>query len=1275
MTGKEILNYRIERLLGRGGMGSVYLAVNKNMNQKVAVKVLNAHYADSETVRRRFREEADMLCRLDHPHIVKFLNYVENADGMFLIMEYVDGITLEEFITSKNGLIVEARARDLFDQILDAFTCAHKRDVVHCDIKPANIILTGDREGHIIVKVLDFGIAKIISESDRDEAGMIVGTPSYMSPEQVEGRPLDARSDIYSLGVLLHQMLTGSAPYDSTTLSEAEIHDKVLSEPLARMKEFYPYISDKAQKIVDRAVAKKPDDRFRNCAEFRKAWHDAFPAPVPPTLKYAAAAALVLLLGAGAMIWDYHRTKVCYYKDYVEVWGVPRGIHKLGKSEFRHRAASYRFEYRARKLQTLARVNSRGNVVEDTESERSDRPVNAAFRYRENGHIDHVLYLNGNGKTLFKKLYNERDGKINMLTFQYDDEYGTEKRLPEDMTGYVKPYDETADRGQISRFALEFDANGFVSSIHYRSENFPAGDGERIYGKRYERDEKGRIIREYCLARNDSVKATSWGLGIKQFKYDDRDDWIEAVYLTPDGSPSCDAKDGVCVYAMEYDNYGNTVCALHKSPDGENLMLPERNGVAGLRQKYDREGNLIETVFLGTDKKPACPKNSDVYKNTGNIYAGVRYEYDDRGYVNRETYIDENGLPTASRNGNAITVRKNDTKGNPLEIQYLDIDNLPCETTGGYAKLVMEYDSPGNHLSSFYYGANDLLCISGEGIAGYRWEYNDLNRIVKVTGYGTDRLPAEDLNGIIVCKYEYDIYGNQTKCSFYDAGEKNLKLSDEGIAGWKSTCENGRETQRAFFDENENPTSGYLKYASRETACDEMGNILKIRYYDTKKNLTLSPDGCAGFDYKYDDRGNTTETARIGEDGKYQPGYLIVKSTYDPSDNETERALYDSGHQPALNTSGYHKVRRTYDSRKQILEERYLGKEDNRPVALAGSSVAIIRYEYDPKGNVIRQSWFNTSDHPTAGSEGYAVRKNEYDAMGRLVRQTYFDENGAPTRPSVFVPEGLAGYDKWGNRNYIASADGSGRTIDNPHTGWAIRRSEYDMHGNLLSESWYDKNDKPCTEKNTGAAKVEYTCNRQGKRTETRYYDTDGAPRKNNHAVERALYDERGRIIETAVYDHSGQAVDSRAGFHKVIHTYDEQGNPQYRKYYTAANRLLATTVYDRQSDEWKSPSVNAAPESWREYWKKGMAECPYADPENGIEVSSVALTADGCEITVRFPEVSRYDISEADLEIWKTTAGKFARQQKQASGMPAKTRLTIIALDRAKRELFRITN
>lgn len=204
MVNTEILNYVIVRKIGEGGMGQVFLARNKSIHQFVAIKMLHPQFSGNPELRRRFRQEAIMLSSLDRPNIVKFLNYVENGQGIFLIMEYVEGPTLEDFINRRNGLIVEQRAYPMIRQIIDAFAYAHGRGIIHRDIKPGNILM--GKNG--TVKILDFGIAQIVSGS---EEGNIrgLGTVSYMSPEQALGRQLDIRSDIYSLGVVFYQMLTG----------------------------------------------------------------------------------------------------------------------------------------------------------------------------------------------------------------------------------------------------------------------------------------------------------------------------------------------------------------------------------------------------------------------------------------------------------------------------------------------------------------------------------------------------------------------------------------------------------------------------------------------------------------------------------------------------------------------------------------------------------------------------------------------------------------------------------------------------------------------------------------------------------------------------------------------------------------------------------------------------------------------------------------------------------------------------------------------------------
>ena len=258
-------------------MSRVYLGIDLKTGQKVAIKELLAQLANHDELRDRFRREAQFMAKLSHQHIVRLIRYEEIGTRLFLVQEYIEGVTLEEYIAKEKGPIPEEEAKELFCQLLEAFAYAHDNEVIHRDIKPSNIIITKGKQ----VKVVDFGIAKIAAGSSstlHTKTGIRMGTLAYMSPEQVNGREVDERTDIYSLGVLLYQMLTGKAPYDMETESEFEVQVKIVKEPLPRMKSTYEYVSEKMQRIVDKATSKEKGDRYRNCNDFMRAIH----APAPP---------------------------------------------------------------------------------------------------------------------------------------------------------------------------------------------------------------------------------------------------------------------------------------------------------------------------------------------------------------------------------------------------------------------------------------------------------------------------------------------------------------------------------------------------------------------------------------------------------------------------------------------------------------------------------------------------------------------------------------------------------------------------------------------------------------------------------------------------------------------------------------------------------------------------------------------------------------------------------------------------------------------------------
>ena len=268
MIGKLILNYKIISLLGEGGMGSVYLAEHTQVNRKAAIKILLPQHLKNAEIKNRFKNEASLLAELNHPNIVNLYDFAEDESGLYLIMEFVEGTPLDEYILNVSGAIPSERSIPIMTKVLSAFSYAHSKGIIHRDIKPSNIIIGKNDE----IKVLDFGIAKILDSANKNltKTGSQMGTVFYMSPEQVEGKVLDIKSDIYSLGVTFYQILTGLNPYQNLN-SEFEIYSKIVNEPLPNPKDVYPGIPDYLCSIIEKAIQKLPVNRFSNCSEFQNA--------------------------------------------------------------------------------------------------------------------------------------------------------------------------------------------------------------------------------------------------------------------------------------------------------------------------------------------------------------------------------------------------------------------------------------------------------------------------------------------------------------------------------------------------------------------------------------------------------------------------------------------------------------------------------------------------------------------------------------------------------------------------------------------------------------------------------------------------------------------------------------------------------------------------------------------------------------------------------------------------------------------------------------------
>jgi serine/threonine-protein kinase len=280
LIGATIGNYEVSKKIGEGGMGSVYLAVHPLIGKKVALKVLHAEFAANQDVVTRFFNEAKAVNDIQHPNIVDIIDYgvipsSNSNDMVYFIMEHLDGYPLEDVIAEQAPLSPE-RSLHICAQVADALAASHNSNIVHRDLKPDNIILINKRNNSDFVKLLDFGIAKLTGDqpgSSKTRTGIVMGTPAYMSPEQCEGRGnIDNRTDVYALGVVMYQMITGRVPFEGEGYGEILVqHLTQAPIPPSTLRGVIP---PHVEAICMKALEKSPAARFQSMEEFIAALTD-----------------------------------------------------------------------------------------------------------------------------------------------------------------------------------------------------------------------------------------------------------------------------------------------------------------------------------------------------------------------------------------------------------------------------------------------------------------------------------------------------------------------------------------------------------------------------------------------------------------------------------------------------------------------------------------------------------------------------------------------------------------------------------------------------------------------------------------------------------------------------------------------------------------------------------------------------------------------------------------------------------------------------------------
>lgn len=1257
--------YLLLTTLGSGASAQVWKAQDtKANNLLVAVKIFSYNKEMDTYGLQNFEKEFTSVYNMKHSNLLPPTGY-DICDGTpYLVMQYCENGST----STMAGRMDENDVLRFMHDVAAGLEYLHDHNIIHQDIKPDNILV----DDNCNFMVTDFGISVTQQIGGHGQTGMSGGTQAYMGPERFSGHT-DKASDVWSLGAATVEMLTGNPPYgDHGGLLQAQ------GEPLPQIK---AKLQPEVRQMIMDCLCAAPNQRIKASTIRQKIelyWETGeWVRQSQLKLKViVATVAASILMCVGLALWDYNRTKVCYYKDYTEVWGVPQGIGKISMWGKSHVHRMYKFERTKGKVVRVSHVNSLDKPIADDESERNERPIVQELSYNSDGKVSRIKVLDHNYKVLYVKAFISEDLKT--MAFQYDDEHRTERAIGSNTVSYKSAVNNTYQKkGCITRWWIDYDDNGHAVSIRYAGlDNTAVGDDNNIYGRVMTYDSEGRIATMAYIGNDGKPMPTRWGLGKKVFTYDSDDNLAKVVYLTVDDKPAFDAPDGLAIYELEYDKYGNQVKAMHKDGDG-NPMIPKMNGAAGVADEYDEHGFITKRTCLGIDGKPMMCASLG--------YTSYVAKCDENGFFCEQTYLDTDGNPCESKDGYSKITMVNDDRGNMLEAWFYNTHDKLCLSSDGVAGVKNKVDSLGNFIERVNYGTDRKPCADNDGEVGTQMKYDERNMLIESMYIDTNFKPTVNSNNICICRYEYDKRGNTTKLAFYKADGKTMALSNENVAGWDIKYDNlGNETERTFFDASGNPCLVRGGYAKKLTTYDTKGHIQSTRVYGLGGNLVLS-DGTAGNDYVCDERGNIIVNRPVGLDGKASQKYFEMHYKYDKFNNQTEEAWFIGG-KPSLSNDGYHILRNVYNSRNLMVEGTHYGIS-GAPVLSKKEGFFMIRNEYDAKGNRTRCRYYGTDRKPVVGTEGWAIATYEYDVFGNIVKQSFFGIDGRPTDPAKMVPVGICKYDKANNRIFLAAQDGKGHYINHPGKGWAISKMTYDNNSHLTSEAYFNASQKPVLSSD-GYHKATMKYNKDGNIIEKAYFGTNGAPMLVNGVhKEKSGYDNNGNQTTYALFGTDGRPKNCDGGFQKIAVSYDNNGSPVSRKYYVADGSMIASQTYNKQAETWNQLVINrsgasgaasatpSAPASsgyngnWMAAVREVSGQCPYR-VGNDITIQACRYTSSSVTLVIRFTAISKYNISDSELDDLRDKLGQMRTFMRKSLKLPSNVSMAVTAEDKAGRPL-----
>lgn len=1205
--------YILVKPLGQGASAEVWMAKDTRANNLlVALKIFSQHSEMDSYGLQNFEREFTTVYNMKHSNLLPPTGYDICEGRPYLVMQYCEN-------GSCSGMTGRMEEEDIIKFLHDVsagLEYLHDHNIIHQDIKPDNILV----DDNCNFMVTDFGISVNSDGGIFNSNGMSGGTRAYMGPERFEGVTNNA-SDMWSLGATAVELLTGNPPYgEHGGLLQAE------GEPLPQLPKLQPEVRD----MILSCLAQDPSKRIK-ANEIRQkidlywetgSWTKHSSKKI---VAIVATGVACVLMCVGIFLWDYNRTKVYYYKDYAEYWGVPNGIGRLSLNDVEHREQSYKFEYNKHKLRRVTLVNSKGKIIGHSDTEHmNSRYSYVQYFYTDNGQIDYTIISDPNGRILFKMDY---DDNLKTATFRQNDEYGTEMNLYANTNVLYKSGNSATDeKSRISRYLLSYNDDGLLTERRYVGlQNVPAGDKDNIYGSRYKYDDKGRKIEEAFIGADGNITSNSDGMSIREYTYDDNDNWSSVTYLNSKREGSHDGNNCSLV-KLDYDTYGNRISEMYYTLEGEPSIRTDYN-VSGFRYEIDNQGNRTAQICIGIDGNLA-------YCNAG--FVKLIDKHNDDGFVVERIFLDENDAPILySKDGETYSKFKvvQSTTGLPLEMSYYDENDMPMEQANGVFRYVNYFDSVGNHMSQKLFDKENQPALADGFYHERKFEYDEFSNLVRESYFDVDGEPSTCDGNISTYLIEYNRQGAVTKMNFLGKDNKPT-LGSNLFAGYMVEYDElGNQKVCQYIDTEGKPTMSGFGYSRVEYIYDPKTNFLtEIKDYNTVGKLVLD------IHNKYDVRGNLIETYTL-VDGKLKSGSAVEHSEYDINNHLVAQWLSD------LN-----------------------GKKINRP----GASYSMVKNEYDNMGNcVVTTNW---KADGTAGTDEQKShrRVREFDPMNRVIAELNYGIDGKPLSGTDVNPEGRVKYDQWGNMAEISCYDGYGKPRLSSD-GFFAQKSEYDRRGNILVQEYIGVDGKPIISKNNGYAKVENTYDNHGNKLEARFYDT-----KNCIRIEKWSYNDKNCMTEQRVCDEKGKLSDKFYGVSRLTIEYDNTGTtPKKRSYYNQSGTLLGSQTWNEAKSDWNdmkatgnytAPS-NYSNSNWQASVRNDAKQCPQKI-DDGIYVQSISCTSSSVTVVLRLSEVSKYDMADFDEDSLRQAARAMKTQFKQVWGIPSNVSISIIVQDKANRTI-----